>query len=138
MRQFARTLRFSVSTIILSSLTGVSRLTSSYTFHDLLPRLQALTPVVLPLQQIAGVKGVRPQFEDASELSRRGSRPEAELLHEAGALGADEFLESAVKLGEFGVVLDGVERLVVAGVALVFPDVDKGIAVADFGAPRAD
>lgn len=79
-------------------------LTSSNTFHNLLPRLQALTPVVLPLEQIARMQCVSPQLKHASELSRRGGRPEAELLHEAGALRLDELLELAVELGKFGVV----------------------------------
>lgn len=113
-------------------------LTSSHAFHDLLPRLQALTPVVLPLEQIARVKCVSPQLEHASELSRRGGRPEAELLHETGALRLDELLKLVVELGEVGVALNCVERLVVAGVALVLPDVDEGVAVTDFGAPGAD
>lgn len=81
---------------------------------------------------------VSPQLKHASELSRRGGRPEAELLHEAGALRLDELLELAVEFSEFGVVRDRVERLVVAGVTLVLPDVDESIAVADFGAPGAD
>ena len=59
-------------------------------------------------------------------------------MHEAGALRLDEFLELAVELCELRVVRDRIERLVVAGVTLVLPDVDEGIAVADFGAPGAD
>lgn len=59
-------------------------------------------------------------------------------MHEAGALRLDEFLELAVEFCELRVVRDRVERLVVAGVALVLPDVDESIAVADFGAPGAD
>lgn len=94
--------------------------------------------MVLPLEQVAGVEGVGPQLEDAAELARRGGGPEAELLHQAVALGADELLELAVELGELRVVLDGVEGLVVAGVALVLPDVHEGVTVADFGAPGAD
>jgi hypothetical protein len=113
-------------------------LTGSHAFHDLFPRLQALTPVVLPLEQIAGMQCVSPQLKHASELSRRGGRPEAELLHETGFLRLDELLQLVVEFGELGVVLDRVERLVVAGVALVLPDVDESVAVADFGAPGAD
>ena len=113
-------------------------LTSPNTFHDLLPRLQALTPVVLPLEQIARMECVSPQLKHTSKLSRRSSRPEAELLHEAGALRLDELLQLAVEFGKFRVVRDRIERLVVAGVTLVLPDVDESIAVADFGAPGAD
>lgn len=94
--------------------------------------------MVLPLEQIARVQCVSPQLEHTSQLSRRGGRPEAELLHEAGALRLDEFLELVIEFGEFGVVLNIVERLVVARVALVFPDVDESVAVTDFGAPGAD
>jgi hypothetical protein len=59
-------------------------------------------------------------------------------LHEAGALRLDEFLELAVEFCELRVVRDRVKRLVITGVTLVLPDVDEGIAVADFGAPGAD
>ena len=59
-------------------------------------------------------------------------------MHETGALRLDELLQLAVEFGEFGVVRDRIERLVVAGVTLVLPDVDESIAVTDFGAPRAD
>lgn len=93
---------------------------------------------MLPLKQITRVQCVSPQLEHAPQLSRRGGRPEAELLHEAGALRLDEFLELVVEFGEFGVVLNVVKRLVVARVALVFPDVDESIAITDFGAPGAD
>jgi len=94
--------------------------------------------MVLPLEQIARMERVSPQFKHASELSRRGGWPEAELLHEAGLLRLDKLLELAVEFGELGVLLDLVERLMVAVVALVLPDVDEGVAVADFGAPGAD
>ena len=59
-------------------------------------------------------------------------------MHEAGALRLDEFLELAVELCKLRVVRDCVKRLVVTGVTLVLPDVDEGVAVADFGAPGAD
>ena len=81
---------------------------------------------------------VSSQLKHASELSRRGGRPEAELLHEAGALRLDELLQLVIEFGKLGVVLDRVERLVVASVALVLPDVDESVAVADLCAPGAD
>jgi hypothetical protein len=56
-------------------------------------------------------------------------------LHEGDFLGIDEFLEVVVEFGEFGVMLNRVEGGVVAGVALVFPDVDfakvSGVARVD-------
>lgn len=113
-------------------------LTSSDSLHDLPSRLQALTPVVLPLKKVTRVQSVRPQFKHTAEFPRRRGGPKAELLHQAGALRVDELLELAVEFGELWVVLDGIERLVVAGVTLVLPDVAEGVAVADFGAPGAD
>lgn len=94
--------------------------------------------MVLPLKKVTRVQSVCPQFKHTAELPRRGGGPKAELLHQTGTLRVDELLELAVELGELGVVLDGIERLVVAGVTLVLPDVAESIAVADFGAPRAD
>jgi hypothetical protein len=60
--------------------------------------------VVLPFKQIARMECVSSQLKHASELSRRGGWPEAELLHEAGFLRLDEFLELAIELGELRVV----------------------------------
>jgi hypothetical protein len=45
-------------------------------------------------------------------------------LHEGGALGFDEGLKFLVEGGEFGVVCDAVEGVVVSVIALVFPDMD--------------
>jgi hypothetical protein len=106
MRRSGRTLLKSNVSVKSSLISMIEKwqLTSSYAFHDLLPRLQALTPVVLPLEQIARMECVSPQLKHASQLSRRGGRPEAELLHEAGALRFDKFLELAVEFCEFGVV----------------------------------
>jgi hypothetical protein len=113
-------------------------LTSSNTLHDLLPRLQALTPVVLPLKQVTGVQRISSQLKHTTELSRRRRRPEAELLHKTCALRLDELLQLVVELGKLGVVLDCVEGLVVTGVALVFPDVHKSVTIAHLGAPGAN
>jgi hypothetical protein len=93
--------------------------------------------MVLPLEQIAGMECVSPQLKHASELSRRGGRPEAKLLHETRALRLDELLQLIVEFGEVGVVLNLVEGLVVARVTLVLPDVDESIAVTYFSAPGA-
>ena len=35
----------------------------------------------LPFEKIAGVQGVRAEFEDATEGSGRGGGPEGEFLH---------------------------------------------------------
>lgn len=98
----------------------------THTFHDLPPCRETLLPVRLPLEQVSRVQSVAPELEDAAELAGRGGGPEAEFLHQARALGVDEGLELAVELGELGVVLDAVDGGVVAGVALVLPDVDCG------------
>jgi len=75
-------------------------------------------------------------------------------LHEGGAFAVDEGFEFLVEGGEVGVVVDGVKGVVVAMIALVFPDMDcgcqyqlrfevgsggitKGIAVSDFGSPAS-
>lgn len=94
--------------------------------------------MVLPLEQIARVKRIRSQFEHATKLPRRTRRPEAKLLHQTGTFRGDQTLKLAVELREFGMVLYGMERGVVAGVALILPDVDERVAVADFRAPGAD
>lgn len=78
----------------------------------------------LPLQQVARVQRVAPQLEDTAQLPRGRSGPEAELLHQTCPLTNNQLLQFAIELGELGVVLDVVDRLVVAGVTLVLPDVD--------------
>lgn len=134
MRRSAQTLEYWLASTLSNTL--LQALTSTNTLHNLLPGLQALPPVVLPLEQVARMEGVCPQLEHTAELPRRAGRPEAELLHQTRALGVNERLKLAVEFGELGVVLDAVQRVVVAGVALVLPDVHKGVAVADFGPPR--
>ena len=93
-------------------------------FHDLTTRGQATSPVRLPLQQVSWVQGVRTKLEDATKTAGRGGWPEAELLHQGGALRGDKRLELAVKGREIRVLADFVERCMVSGVALVLPDVD--------------
>jgi hypothetical protein len=127
-----------MSVIISHDTLSKSVLTSSDTLHDLLPRLQALTPVVFPLKQVTRVQRISPQLKHTAELSWRCRRPEAEFLHKTCALRFDELLQLVVELGKLGVVLDRVKGLVVAGVALVFPDVHKGVAVAHFSTPGAN
>lgn len=97
---------------------------TSHTLHNLSPRREALLPVRLPLQQVTRMQRVGSQLKDTAELTRWRSRPEAELLHEGRLLAGDERLELGVESRKVGVVLDRVERGVVAGVALVLPDVD--------------
>lgn len=98
----------------------------AHALHDLPPGLEAAPPVCLPLQQVAGVQRVRAEFEEAAQLARRSGRPEGKLLHERAALGVDERLQFGIKIGELGVVLDGVERGVVALISLVLPNVNCG------------
>lgn len=80
-----------------------------HALHDLATCLESATPVRLPFQQIAWVKSVRPQFKDSTERAGRCGWPERELLHEGCALSSDKRLELFVEIGEFRVVLDGVE-----------------------------
>lgn len=98
----------------------------AHALHDLAPRLEPAPPVRLPLEQVAGVQRVRAQLKEAAEVARGRGGPEAELLHQRAVLVADERAQLLVELGVLGVVRDGVERGVVALVALVLPDVDCG------------
>lgn len=70
------------------------------------------------------MQGIGPKLEQSAEATRRGGRPERELLHERSLLALDQALELAVKVAEFGVLRDIVQRGVVALVALVFPNVN--------------
>lgn len=74
-----------------------------------------------PFKQVAWVQRVRPEFENTSQLARRRSWPETELLHKGNVLGPDQLLQLPVKLGKLRVVLDPVKRGVIACVALVLP-----------------
>ena len=47
-------------------------------------------------------------------------------MHEGVSLGVYEGLELCVEGGELGVIGDGVQGVVVAVIALVFPDMDCG------------
>lgn len=55
---------------------------STDTLHDLSSGLETTAPVSLPLEQVAGVKSVRSELKDTSELSGWGRGPEGELLHQ--------------------------------------------------------
>jgi len=79
------------------------------TFHDFSSRREALLPVGLPLEQGSRVKCVRSQLEDTSELTWRRGWPEAEFLHERGALASDQGFEFLVEGREIWVRLDAVE-----------------------------
>jgi hypothetical protein len=96
---------------------------STNALHDLTSCFQTLTPVRLPFEQVAWVERVGAQFEDTTELARGRGGPEGEFLHQRDALARDQSLELGVEGGELGVVLDAVERSMVTGVSLVFPDV---------------
>lgn len=69
------------------------------------------------------MESVRTQLKDTAQLARSSGWPERELLHQRSLLGVDKRLELAVEFGELGMVLDIVQRLMVALVALVLPDV---------------
>lgn len=77
--------------------------------HDFSAGLEAPPPVCLPFEQVARVQSVRTKLEQAAQLAWRSGWPEGKLLHERGALSIDKALELCVELGEFGVVLDGVQ-----------------------------
>ena len=94
--------------------------------HDLPSGLETPAPVRLPLEEVSRVQRVRAELEQTAELAGRRGGPEAELLHQRAVLPADQAPKLAIKLGELGVLCDGVERGVVALVALVFPDMDCG------------
>lgn len=97
---------------------------STNPFHDLAARFEATAPMSLPLQEISGVKSVGSKLEDTAEATRRGRWPERKLLHEGRLLAMDQGFELPVKLGEFWELRDGMERGVVACVALIFPYVN--------------
>jgi hypothetical protein len=97
---------------------------SADTFHDFTSCFQALAPVCFPFEEISGMQSIGAELEEAAELARWCGRPEGEFLHEGDTLGSYEFLEGFVEGGEVGVLGDGVERGVVAVIALVFPDVN--------------
>ena len=94
----------------------------SNALHDVSSRLEARTPVRLPLQQVAGVERVRAQLEDAAEVARWGRGPEGELLHQVGAAAGEEPWEGRSKFLVVGRVGgEVVKGVVVASIALVFP-----------------
>jgi hypothetical protein len=80
--------------------------------------------VRLPLEEISRVQCVRPKLKQSTETARRGGGPERELLHQRSPLALNQALEFAIELTELWVLRDVVERVVVAFVTLVFPDVD--------------
>lgn len=92
--------------------------------HDFTTSLEATTPVRLPLEQVSRVQRVRSELENTAELSGRSCGPEGKLLHQRHVLTVDERVELAVEFGEAGIMRDGVSRLVVTLVLLVFPDVN--------------
>lgn len=96
----------------------------AHPFHHLTPRLETAPPVGLPLEQVAWVQRVRPQLEQATQFTWWGRGPEAEFLHERGALAMDEAAELLLEVRVFGVAGDRVQRGVETLVALVFPDMD--------------
>lgn len=97
---------------------------SSDTLHNLTASLETLAPVCLPFQQVAWVQSVGAKFEDAAELAWWRGWPKGELLHERNLLAVDELLEAFVEWWKLWVCRNGVQRLMVAVVLLVLPDVD--------------
>lgn len=92
--------------------------------HDFSSGLEAPTPMRFPLEKVAGLKLIRPQLEEAAQLPRRRSGPEAEFLHQRRLLFVDQRPQLAVKVGEFGVLRNGVQGTMIARIALVLPDMD--------------
>jgi hypothetical protein len=96
----------------------------THSLHDLPARLEASTPMRLPLQKITRVKGVRPKLKQTTEATWRSCRPERKLLHEGCAFTLDQGFQFLVKLGKLRVARNGVEGFVITRVALVLPDVN--------------
>ena len=67
---------------------------------------------------------VRAQFKDSAEMTWRRGGPEGEFLHERAFFAAYQFFEFAVEGREVWVLLNGVERGMVALVSLIFPYMD--------------
>ena len=91
--------------------------------HNLAPSAKPAAPLLLPLEQVARVQVVGAQLKHPTEAARRARRPKAEFLHQRRALALDERSEPPFKGHEVRVPRDGVERFVVAVIALVLPDV---------------
>lgn len=66
----------------------------------LLPRLQARTPLVLPLEERARAEGVGPQLVQSAELLGLGSLPECKLLAELVRAGLDQREDLVVEVLE--------------------------------------
>lgn len=58
-------------------------------------------------------------------------------MHQVDLLRSDESVQLFLKGWKFWMVLDAVQRRVIARVALVFPDMDESFAVANFRPPAS-
>lgn len=105
--------------------------------HNFTTSLEATAPVRLPLEQVARMQRVRSELKNTAELSGRSCGPERKLLHQRNVLTVNERVELAVKLGKAGIVRDGVSRVVVALVFLVFPDVNCDLLVSTHDHPSS-
>jgi hypothetical protein len=74
---------------------------STDAFHDLPTGLESTPPVCLPLKQVARVKSVGSELEDAAKLARCSRGPKGELLHERDVLRVDEPAKLLVEVVEF-------------------------------------
>lgn len=96
----------------------------THALHDFSASLEAPAPVRLPLEEIAGLKLVRPQLKKPAQLPRRCSGPEAELLHQGRLFLVNQGTQLAVKFRKIGVLRNCVQRAMVTFVALVLPDMN--------------
>lgn len=108
----------------------------THTLHNFSASLEAPTPMCLPLEQISGLKLVRPQLKETTQLSRRRGRPEAEFLHQRRLLFVDQGPELAVEVRKFGVLRDGIQGAMVTFVTLVLPDMDCNALLGFFYSSR--
>lgn len=99
----------------------------THALHDLSAGLEAPAPMCLPLEEVSGVKLVRPQLEEPTQLSWRRSGPEAKLLHQGCLFLVDQGTQLAVKVRKFRVLRNRVQRAVIPLVALVLPDVNYNL-----------
>jgi hypothetical protein len=92
--------------------------------HDFTPGPQPAAPVRLPFEQVARVQRVGAQLEYTAQLARGGCGPEGKFLHQRHTFAGYEGFELGIKRREVGMVGDGMEGVMVAMIALVFPNMD--------------
>ncbi|KAI3488189.1 hypothetical protein L1887_47728 [Cichorium endivia] len=105
--------------------------------YELATRLEAAPPVLLPLEQMAGLEVVRPELVQAVGGARGRRGPEAELLGEPVGSIAEQRAQLLCELLKVCVLSERRLGLVVSGVAVVLPDVVERLEVTDDHLPRA-